>query len=105
MEAQWLLHPSSFAVCGPIEGNSSISNDTLMCKALMPCVSHLLRNNQMLTWPEKILFAKGLLPAILFGQSYVEKQDSLTVTEWMKKQVGCNHFSTAAQTCCLHDGS
>ena len=40
----------------------------------------------MLTWPEKILFAKGLLPAMAFGQSYVEKQDSLTVTEWMKKQ-------------------
>lgn len=41
----------------------------------------------MLTLPEKILFAKGLLPAMLFGQSYVEKQDSLTVTEWMTKQV------------------
>ena len=42
----------------------------------------------MLTWPEKIKFALGLLPAMAFGQSYVEKQDSLTVTEWMKKQVG-----------------
>lgn len=46
----------------------------------------ILRNNEMLTLPEKILFAKGLLPAMLFGQSYVEKQDSLTVTEWMTKQ-------------------
>ncbi len=44
------------------------------------------RNNQMLTWPEKILFAKGLLPAMLLGQSYVEAQDKLTVTQWMKKQ-------------------
>ena len=41
----------------------------------------------MLTWPEKILFAKGLLPAMLLGQPYVEKQDKLTVTEWMKQQV------------------
>ena len=41
----------------------------------------------MLTWPEKILFAKGLLPAILFGQKYVEEQDKLTVKEWMLKQV------------------
>ena len=28
----------------------------------------ILRNNQMLTWPEKIQFAIGLLPAIIFGQ-------------------------------------
>ncbi|KAG2500804.1 hypothetical protein HYH03_001566 [Edaphochlamys debaryana] len=46
----------------------------------------ILRNNQMLTWPEKIQFAIGLLPAIIFGQKYCEEQDSLTVSEWMKKQ-------------------
>lgn len=40
----------------------------------------------MLTWPEKIQFALGLLPAIIFGQKYVEEQDSLTVTQWMRKQ-------------------
>ena len=40
----------------------------------------------MLTWPEKIQFAIGLLPAIIFGQKYCEEQDSLTVTEWMRKQ-------------------
>ena len=47
----------------------------------------ILRNNQMLTWPEKIKFALGLLPAIVQGQSYVERQDKLTVSQWMKKQV------------------
>ena len=31
----------------------------------------ILRNNQMLTWEEKIKFALGLLPAIVFGQRYV----------------------------------
>ncbi|KAG7672790.1 putative 15-cis-phytoene desaturase, chloroplastic/chromoplastic [Nannochloris sp. 'desiccata'] len=46
----------------------------------------ILRNNQMLSWPEKIQFALGLLPAIVFGQPYVEAQDDVTVTEWMKKQ-------------------
>ncbi|KAL3143698.1 securin [Trebouxia sp. C0009 RCD-2024] len=46
----------------------------------------ILRNNQMLTWPEKIKFALGLLPAIVQGQSYVERQDKLTVSEWMQKQ-------------------
>lgn len=28
----------------------------------------ILRNNDMLTWTEKIQFALGLLPAIIFGQ-------------------------------------
>ncbi len=46
----------------------------------------ILRNNQMLTWPEKIQFAIGLLPAIIFGQKYVEEQDHLTVKQWMKQQ-------------------
>lgn len=36
--------------------------------------------------PEKIQFGIGLIPAILFGQKYVEECDSLTVTEWMAKQ-------------------
>lgn len=35
---------------------------------------------------EKIQFGIGLIPAILFGQKYVEECDGLTVTEWMKKQ-------------------
>lgn len=46
----------------------------------------ILSNNQMLSWPEKIQFGIGLLPAIIFGQKYVEEQDKLTVTEWMDKQ-------------------
>lgn len=46
----------------------------------------ILRNNEMLTWPEKIKFAIGLLPAIVGGQPYVEAQDGLTVTEWMTRQ-------------------
>ncbi|XP_010683078.1 15-cis-phytoene desaturase, chloroplastic/chromoplastic isoform X2 [Beta vulgaris subsp. vulgaris] len=40
----------------------------------------------MLTWPEKIKFAIGLLPAMVGGQSYVEAQDGLSVQEWMRKQ-------------------
>merc|ERR1712193_59985 len=46
----------------------------------------ILRNNDMLTWPEKIQFGLGLLPAIVFGQNYVDEQDKLSVTEWMRKQ-------------------
>lgn len=40
----------------------------------------------MLTWPEKIKFAIGLLPAMVGGQAYVEAQDGLSVKEWMQKQ-------------------
>lgn len=46
----------------------------------------ILRNSEMLTWPEKVRFALGLLPAMLGGQAYVEAQDGLTVTEWMRRQ-------------------
>lgn len=45
----------------------------------------------MLTWPEKVKFAIGLVPAILGGQAYVEAQDGLTVKEWMRKQVLLYH--------------
>ena len=46
----------------------------------------ILRNNDMLTWPEKIKFGLGLLPAIVQGQSYVEAMDKYTWSEWMKRQ-------------------
>nr|AUE44535.1 phytoene desaturase [Campylaephora kondoi] len=46
----------------------------------------ILRNNDMLTWPEKIKFAIGLLPAIIRGQSYVEECDKFSWTEWLREQ-------------------
>ncbi|KAJ8755183.1 hypothetical protein K2173_018981 [Erythroxylum novogranatense] len=46
----------------------------------------ILKNNEMLTWPEKVKFAIGLLPAMVGGQAYVEAQDGLSVQEWMRKQ-------------------
>jgi uncharacterized protein with NAD-binding domain and iron-sulfur cluster len=55
------------------------------------------RNNQMLTWGEKVQFALGLLPAIVGGQDYVESQDHLTVKQWMKQQVGRSFDSDLQQ--------
>lgn len=56
----------------------------------------------MLTWPEKIKFAIGLLPAMVGGQSYVEAQDGLSVQEWMRKQVGkFIHFKPSIDNCFL----
>jgi len=46
----------------------------------------ILRNNDMLTWGEKISFGLGLIPAILQGQKYVEEMDKYSFSEWLKKQ-------------------
>ncbi len=46
----------------------------------------ILRNNDMLTWEEKIKFGLGLMPAMVRGQSYVEEMDSYSWSEWLKRQ-------------------
>ena len=46
----------------------------------------ILRNNDMLTWPEKIRFGLGLVPAMIKGQSYVEEMDQYSWSQWMEKQ-------------------
>jgi 15-cis-phytoene desaturase len=46
----------------------------------------ILRNNDMLTWPEKIRFGIGLIPAMLQGQKYVEEMDKYSFSEWLKVQ-------------------
>ena len=46
----------------------------------------ILSNNDMLTWPEKIRFGIGLIPAMLQGQSYVEDMDKYSFSEWLQRQ-------------------
>lgn len=46
----------------------------------------ILRNNDMLSWEQKIRFAIGLLPAIVRGQKYVEAMDRYTLLEWLQMQ-------------------
>ncbi len=46
----------------------------------------ILRNNDLLTWPEKIKFGLGLIPAIIKGQKYVEEMDKYSWSEWLKIQ-------------------
>ncbi|HBB31739.1 MAG TPA: 15-cis-phytoene desaturase [Cyanobacteria bacterium UBA8803] len=46
----------------------------------------ILRNNDMLTWSEKIRFGLGLIPAMLQGQKYVEEMDQYSFSEWLKLQ-------------------
>jgi 15-cis-phytoene desaturase len=47
-------------------------------------VAAILGNNDMLSWPEKISFGLGLVPAMLRGQSYVEACDQYSWTEWLR---------------------
>ena len=49
-------------------------------------VAAILGNNDMLSWPEKISFGLGLIPAMLRGQKYVEESDDYSWTNWLKKQ-------------------
>ncbi len=46
----------------------------------------ILRNNDMLTWNQKIRFAIGLIPAIIRGQKYVESTDKYSLIEWLRLQ-------------------
>ncbi|MEB3304918.1 MAG: 15-cis-phytoene desaturase [Cyanobacteriota bacterium] len=47
-------------------------------------VAAILSNNDMLTWPEKIAFGLGLVPAMLRGQNYVEACDRYSWSEWLR---------------------
>ena len=49
-------------------------------------IASILRNNDMLTWEQKIKFAIGLFPAIVRGEKYVEDMDKYTLLEWLEKQ-------------------
>jgi 15-cis-phytoene desaturase len=48
-------------------------------------VAAILGNNDMLTWPEKIAFGIGLVPAMLRGQAYVEECDNISWSEWLRR--------------------
>jgi 15-cis-phytoene desaturase len=44
----------------------------------------IIRNNDMLTWGQKVKLAVGLIPAIVRGDKYVESMDKYTLTEWLR---------------------
>lgn len=49
-------------------------------------IASIVRNNDMLTWNQKVRFAIGLIPAIVRGDKYVEAMDKYTFAEWLKLQ-------------------
>jgi 15-cis-phytoene desaturase len=46
-------------------------------------IASIVRNNDMLTWSQKVRLAIGLIPAIVMGDKYVESQDQYTFSEWL----------------------
>ncbi|KAI5350221.1 PREDICTED: 15-cis-phytoene desaturase [Prunus dulcis] len=82
---QWKEHSMIFAMPSK-PGEFSRFDFPEVLPAPLNGIWAILKNNEMLTWPEKIKFAIGLLPAILGGQAYVEAQDGLSVKDWMRKQ-------------------
>jgi 15-cis-phytoene desaturase len=57
-------------------------------------IMSIIRNNDMLTWEQKIRFAIGLLPAIVRGQQYVEKMDQYSLLEWLRLQGVDDHVNS-----------
>lgn len=82
---QWKEHSMIFAMPNK-PGEYSRFDFPEVLPAPLNGIWAILKNNEMLTWPEKVKFAIGLLPAMVGGQAYVEAQDGLTVSEWMEKQ-------------------
>nr|AAT76434.1 phytoene desaturase [Hydrilla verticillata] len=82
---QWKEHSMIFAMPNK-PGEFSRFDFPEVLPAPLNGIWAILKNNEMLTWPEKVQFAIGLLPAMIGGQPYVEAQDGLTVQEWMRKQ-------------------
>ncbi|KAF4374579.1 hypothetical protein G4B88_004831 [Cannabis sativa] len=82
---QWKEHSMIFAMPSK-PGEFSRFDFTDALPAPLNGIWAILRNNEMLTWAEKVKFAIGLLPAMVGGQPYVEAQDGFTVKDWMRKQ-------------------
>lgn len=80
---QWKDHAMIFAKPGSKKREFSTFDFPPLPAPLNAGVA-ILSNTDLLTWPEKIKLGIGLIPAYLFGQSYVEEQEGVTVKEWMR---------------------
>lgn len=80
---QWKDHAMIFAKPGSKKREFSVFDFPALPAPLNAAVA-ILGNLDLLTWEEKIKLGVGLIPAYLFGQSYVEQQEGVTVKEWMR---------------------
>jgi len=79
---QWKSHSMIFNQREPAGSYSRFDFPDL--PAPLNGVAAILGNNDMLSWPEKISFGLGLVPAMLRGQAYVEECDRYSWTEWLR---------------------
>ena len=83
---QWKDHAMIFAKPGSAKREFSTFDFPSWLPAPLNAGVAILSNTDLLTWPEKIKLGIGLIPAYLFGQSYVEQQEGVTVKEWMRQR-------------------
>jgi 15-cis-phytoene desaturase len=81
---QWKEHALIFNQPDKPETYSYFSVPNIL--APFNVIMSILRNNDMLTWEQKIRFAIGLWPGVLRGQKYVEAMDRYSFLEWIKRQ-------------------
>jgi len=81
---QWKQHAMIFAVQGR-PGEFTRFDFPKNVPAPFNFLWAIATNQDMLTWPEKIQTAVPLIPMLVGGQSYVDEQDELSVSEWMLK--------------------
>lgn len=83
---QWKEHSMIFAKPGSKKREFTRFDFPAWAPAPINAGVAILSNTDLLTWPEKIRLGIGLIPAYLFGQSYVESQEGVTVKEWMRER-------------------
>lgn len=81
---QWKEHQMVFAL--PQKPGEFTRFDFPELPAPLNAAVAILGNQDMLSWPEKIQFGLGLLPAYVLGARYVESQDDVSVKEWMEQR-------------------
>jgi 15-cis-phytoene desaturase len=82
---QWKAHQMWFAKPGRETRQFSVFDFPSNLPAPFNAAIAILRSD-VISLPEKLRLGLGLVPAYLFGQSYVESQEKLTVHEWMMEQ-------------------
>jgi len=81
---QWKNHQMTFAM-QDLPGKFTSFQFPPNVPAPFNMAAAILTNNEMLSFEEKIKMVPGLLPMLLEGQSFIDKQDELSVLEFMKK--------------------
>jgi 15-cis-phytoene desaturase len=81
---QWKEHSMTFAM-QELPGKFTKFQFPPNVPAPFNMAAAILTNTEMLTFEEKIKMVPGLLPMLIEGQSFIDKQDELSVLEFMRQ--------------------